>query len=69
MDNVTIQTLKEAIDAQDQTAVLAVVQRLPADLLPEARKLVETIPDQEHSRAAVLAVDDRADTLGVALSA
>jgi hypothetical protein len=65
----TIQRLKEAIAARDQAAVLGLVQRLPAELLPEARKLVETIPDQEQARAAVLAVDERADTLGVALSA
>jgi hypothetical protein len=69
MSQATIQALEAAIEAQDHEAVMALVQRLPAELLPEARKLVEMIHDQERARAAILAVDDRAADLGIALSA
>jgi hypothetical protein len=69
MSEATIEQLKDAIEAEDHEGVLSVVRGLPRDLLPEARKLVETIPDRDHARQAILAVDDRADTLGVALGA
>lgn len=69
MSEATLEALREAIGGRDDGAVLDLVRRLPADLLPEARKLVEAIPDEGRARAAVLAVDDRADELGVALSA
>lgn len=65
----TLEALRAAIAADDPAEVEAVVRQLPADLIPEARKLVEALPDRGRSEAAVRAVDDRAAELGVALSA
>lgn len=68
MDGPTLEALQAAIAAQDAAAIIATARRLPAELLPEARKLVAAIPDAAQE-AATRAVDDRADELGVALSA
>lgn len=69
MEPGTIERLQAAIAANDTAAVETTIRALPAELIPEARKLVGALPDSAQAEAAVRAVDERAAELGVALSA
>lgn len=64
-----LQLFEEAIRRGDAAALRAAAAQLPADTLPEARKLAERIGDAATADEIIRAIDDRADELGVALSA
>jgi hypothetical protein len=64
-----LQTLREAIARGDAGPLRALVDQLPAEALPEARKLAEQIADQATAAEIIRAIDDRADIFGVALTA
>lgn len=69
MSNDPLQLLRDAIAGGDAAGLPAAVARLPADALPAARVLAEQIADPAVAERTIRAIDDRADELGVALSA
>jgi len=64
-----MEAFAEALRREDVAALHAAVERLPAEALPEARKLAEQLADSTAAEQLIRSIDDRAAELGVALSA
>lgn len=60
---------QDSIARPERNALLAVIPYIPADLIPDAQKLAETITDTKIASTAMKAINARAASLGVALNA